>query len=530
MTSQNSTILIIDDDAEIRYSLNRVLAPDGHKILTADSGEHGVEVAEKNHPNLIFLDNRMGGISGIETLQHLRTAAPSSLVILMTAYGTTQTAIQAMKHGAFDYVLKPFDLAKLKDMVAKALKASADAGNSESVAKRLLNKEDFEEGIVGSGEKMQQVLKKVGQVAASEATVMVTGESGTGKELVARCIHRHSHRNDGPFHAVNCGAIPENLIESELFGHEKGAFTGATEAKAGQFEICHGGTLFLDEIGDMGLPTQTKILRAIQEGEIQRVGSTRVKKVDVRLIAATHKNLESMVKEKTFREDLYYRLNVVRIETPPLRSRMEDLPELVDFMLERLDKKFGTGVKEISTEAMEVLLSYIWPGNVRELENALHSASVVSKGKRILAKDLPQSLSTVTPPADENLAKIEEKSFSETKEYHSSQSEGIRSSSQEMDASPPVFGETVTVTEDTSTTRNTDNTSPPSSISLDESFDFAYSHLRAKSDRNLIEEMEKEVIRRALQECGGNQVKASSLLGITRATLRKRIDSYQIRY
>ena len=220
--TQNSTILIIDDDAEIRYSLDRVLAPDGHKIITADSGEQGVEVAEKNKPNLIFLDNRMGGISGIETLQHLRTAAPTSLVILMTAYGTTQTAIQAMKHGAFDYVLKPFDLAKLKDMVSKALKASADAGNSESVAKRLLNKEDLEEGIVGSGEKMQQVLKTVGQVAASEASVMVTGESGTGKELVARCIHRHSHRNSGPFHAVNCGAIPENLIESELFGHEKG--------------------------------------------------------------------------------------------------------------------------------------------------------------------------------------------------------------------------------------------------------------------------------------------------------------------
>ena len=265
MTTQKSTILIIDDDAEIRYSLDRVLSPDGHVILTADSGEEGVEVAEKKNPQIIFLDNRMNGMSGIETLQHLRTAAPTSLVILMTAYGTTQTAIQAMKHGAFDYVLKPFDLAKLKELVAKALKASVDSRSGESVEKRLLNKEDFEEGIVGSGEKMQQVLKKIGQVAASEATVMVTGESGTGKELVARCIHRHSHRSDGPFHAVNCGAIPENLIESELFGHEKGAFTGATDAKAGQFEVCHGGTLFLDEIADMGLPTQTKLLRANQE-------------------------------------------------------------------------------------------------------------------------------------------------------------------------------------------------------------------------------------------------------------------------
>lgn len=527
--SQKPTILIIDDDAEIRYSLDRVLSPDGHKIITADSGEQGIEVAEKNNPDLIFLDNRMGGISGIETLQHLRTASPASLVILMTAYGTTQTAIQAMKHGAFDYVLKPFDLAKLKEMVAKALKASIDSGNSESVAKRLLNKEDFEEGIVGSGEQMQQVLKKVGQVAASEATVMITGESGTGKELVARCIHRHSHRSDSPFHAVNCGAIPENLIESELFGHERGAFTGATEPKAGQFEICHGGTLFLDEIGDMGLPTQTKILRAIQEGEIQRVGSTKIKKVDVRLIAATHKNLESMVQEKTFREDLYYRLNVVRIETPALRYRMEDLAELVDFMLVRLDKKFATGAREISTEAMEILQAYQWPGNVRELENALHSASVVSKGKRILAKDLPQSLQASNSQSHIPARTPE----SASPEFPASAPTAERipdASMSETEQSLPVFGNSTQHSGVKNISESTQSSVPPSSISIEESFDIAYAHLRAESEKNLIEKMEKEVIRRALQECGGNQVKASTLLGITRATLRKRIDSYQIRY
>jgi len=516
------SILIIDDDAEIRYSLDRVLAPDGHLILTADSGEQGIEVAQEKKPNLIFLDHRMGGISGIETLQHLRTAAPTSLVILMTAYGTTQTAIQAMKHGAFDYVLKPFDLAKLKEMVAKALKASADAGSPESVTKRLLKREDIEEGIVGSGEKMQQVLKKIGQVAASEASVMVTGESGTGKELVARCIHRYSHRAEGPFYAVNCGAIPENLIESELFGHEKGAFTGATESKSGQFEICHGGTLFLDEIGDMELPTQTKILRAIQEGEIQRVGSTRVKKVDVRLITATHKNLEKMVQNQTFREDLYYRLNVVRIETPPLRARMEDLPELVDFMLVRLDKKFSTGVKEISQEAMDALLTYSWPGNVRELENALHSATVVSKGKRILVKDLPQS---INGPTTSNQIYAEEESSA-----HEVQKDSPPKTDQAtLSKTVTVFGESNTDKEQ-KTTQVTHQAPPPASISLDESFDIAYSHLRALSDKNLIEKMEKEIIRRALQEHGGNQVKASALLGITRATLRKRIDSYQIRY
>ncbi len=531
VTLQKPTILIIDDDAEIRYSLDRVLSPDGHLVITADSGEQGVEIAQQKKPDLIFLDNRMGGMSGIETLQHLRTAAPSSLVILMTAYGTTQTAIQAMKHGAFDYVLKPFDLAKLKDMVSKALKASADSCKSESVTKRLLNKEDFEEGIVGSGEQMQQVLKKVGQVAASEATVMITGESGTGKELVARCIHRHSHRCDGPFQAVNCGAIPENLIESELFGHEKGAFTGATEAKAGQFEVCHGGTLFLDEIGDMGLPTQTKILRAIQEGEIQRVGSTRIKKIDVRLITATHKNLESMVQEKTFREDLYYRLNVVRIETPALRSRMEDLPELVDFMLVRLEKKFGTGAKEISTEAMDVLKSYPWPGNVRELENALHSASVVSKGKRILAKDLPQSITTAPPLRSSTVKSIEPGGSAVPTPFEQESSAPPEQLPTVQDESgTSVFGDKSTKPEAKEISQSLKSSTPPASISLQESFDIAYAHLRALSDKNLIEEMEKHVIGRALQECGGNQVKASALLGITRATLRKRIDSYQLRY
>ncbi len=489
--------------------------------MTADSGEQGIETARSKKPNLIFLDNRMEGISGIETLQHLRTAAPSSMVILMTAFGTSQTAIEAMKHGAFDYVLKPFDLKKLKELVSKALKAGKDSVSSEESYERLLNSADYAEGIVGSGERMQQVLKKVGQVAASEATVMITGESGTGKELVARCIHRHSHRSEGPFHAVNCAAIPENLIESELFGHEKGSFTGATDAKTGQFELCHGGTLFLDEIGDMLLPTQTKILRAIQEGEIQRVGATRIKKIDVRVIAATHKNLEEMVRKKSFREDLYYRLNVVRIETPPLRERMEDLPELVDFMLQRLNKKQSTGTTEISKEAMSVMEKYNWPGNVRELENALHSSSVVSKGKRILCKDLPSTLTNLIdsressgdlepPPATPKDAPI----------------------APEAEPAPPKQPETPTSAFGSQPAKESDSAVPsaPSSISAEEGYDIAYAHARETSQTNLLEVVEKEMIRRSLKESGGNQVKASAMLGITRATLRKRIDAYEIRY
>ena len=529
MKKTETTVLIIDDDAEIRYSLDRVLAAQSLQVISADSGEQGIETAKAEKPTLIFLDNRMGGISGIETLQHLRTASPQSLVILMTAYGTAQTAIEAMKHGAFDYVLKPFDLAKLKELVSKAIKASKDSLSTEDVYEHLLNSSDYAEGIVGSGEKMQQVLKQVGQVAASEATVMITGESGTGKELVARCIHRHSHHSAAPFHAVNCAAIPENLIESELFGHEKGSFTGATEAKAGQFELCHGGTLFLDEIGDMQLPTQTKILRAIQEGEIQRVGATKLKKVDVRLLAATHKDLEAMVQEKTFREDLYYRLNVVRIKTPALRERMEDLPELVDFMLQRLNQEKSTVTAEISKEAMDLLSKFSWPGNVRELENVLHSASVVSKGKRILSKDLPDTLISDIEKdqriKDEDLEPLlQEKG--ETKSIHA-------------EAKPPSIvnlplgniDQQVNFGEINLKNEHEDSISTaPSSISSDEGFDIAYAHARKKTDRNLIETVEKEIIQRALKECGGNQVKASSLLGITRATLRKRIDVFEIRY
>jgi len=338
---------------------------------------------------------------------------------------------------------------------------------------------------------------------------MVTGESGTGKELIARCIHRHSHRSKGPFVAVNCAAIPENLIESELFGHEKGAFTGATEAKAGQFELSSGGTLFLDEIGDMTLPTQTKILRAIQEGEIQRVGGTKVKKVDARLIAATHKNLLSMVKSKEFREDLYYRLNVVTIEMPPLRERMEDLPELVDFIIHRLNKEKKTRVSEIAKDALDVLSRYDWPGNVRELENALHSASVVSKGKRILGKDLPNLVSVNVNQVKRSTGDSVQADENPSKNFGSR----VEPKAYEADKS-----------------ESTAETISTSSVSASESFDLAYANIREMSDSNLLALVEKEMIQRSLTETGGNQVKASALLGITRATLRKRIDAYGIRF
>ena len=320
------TILVIDDDAEIRYSLARVLSSRGYVVSEAPSGEQGVAMVKKGpHPDLIYLDIRMTGMSGLEALQHIRSANPKQLVILMTAFGTAQTAIEAMKFGALDYVMKPFDPQRVLALAENALKTHADL-RAVGEYKPTINTEDYKEGIVGSSPVMQEVFKVIGQVTASDVTVMITGESGTGKELVARSIWKHSHRAGKPFIAVNCAAIPDNLIESELFGHEKGSFTGATVQRIGKFELCDGGTIFLDEIGDMALATQTKILRVLQQGEIQRVGGTETIRVDVRIIAATNKDLEAIVKTKAFREDLYYRLNVVRIRMPPASGPRERHP------------------------------------------------------------------------------------------------------------------------------------------------------------------------------------------------------------
>jgi DNA-binding NtrC family response regulator len=386
-----STILVIDDDAEVRYSLNRVLSTQRYKVIEAASGEEGVAAVKRSPPDVVLLDNRMTGISGLETLQHIRAANPKQLVILMTAYGTAQTAIEAMKYGAFDYVVKPFDPPKLLALVESALNTQADIRSAGGV-QPVINSEEHKEGIVGSSAPMQQVFKVIGQVATSDVTVMITGESGTGKELVARSIHRHSHRSARPFVAVNCSAIPENLIESELFGHERGAFTGATAQRLGKFEVCDGGTIFLDEIGDMTPTTQTKILRVLQEGEIQRVGSSETLKVNVRVLAATNKNLEALVKEKEFREDLYYRLNVVRLRLPPLRERVEDVPQIVDFFLQSLAKAKKTKARKVSPEALAILCRHNWPGNVRELENMIYRSAVIAQGDAILPKDLPDEV------------------------------------------------------------------------------------------------------------------------------------------
>jgi two-component system nitrogen regulation response regulator GlnG len=518
--SASPTVLIIDDDSEIRYSLDRVLSARNYHVVTASSGEKGIEMAEEVSPVVIFLDNRMEGMSGIETLQHLRSAAPHAMTILMTAFGTTQTAIEAMKYGAFDYIVKPFDVKKVLALTEKAILANADLVKAKQAYTPILNSDDYKEGIVGQSEPMQEVFKIIGQVAASDATVMITGESGTGKELIARAICQHSLRSGRPYQAVNCAAIPENLIESELFGHEKGSFTGATQQRAGKFELCHGGTLFLDEIGDMELATQTKILRALQEGEIQRVGGNEPIKVDVRVIAATNKDLEKMIAEKTFREDLYYRLNVVRIRLPALRERAEDIPALVDFIIQRMVKNRKTRVRQVSADALDLLKRYPWPGNVRELENVIQRAAVVAQGDTILTKDLPgeilvgaRGVAAAAPaPSDTPVERPKVETIPPFPVAEESPAEKSTRPEAPAESPVPVLN---------ASTPASSNGAP---VALETAYDQLFTSLRASTDENILQEIERAMIERVLRETGGNQVKASAILGITRATLRKRID------
>src|SRR6184192_2280161 len=352
-----SKLLLIDDEADVQYSFQRIFDSPEIELTTASSGEEGLKLIPKIRPDLVLMDVRMSGMTGLETLRRIRQIDPRLLVILMTAYGTTQTAIEAMKLGAYDYLLKPFDVPKLKEIVLGALKAARDMKQVVSY-QPLLESEDYEQGIVGRSEAMQQVFKLIGQLAASDATALITGESGTGKELVARAIYHHSRRSERPFLAINCAAIPENLLESELFGHEKGAFTGATVQRIGKFEQCNGGTIFLDEIGDMTPATQTKILRVLQSGTFERVGGNHPIEVDVRIIAATNKPLEEAVAARQFREDLFYRLNVVRIQIAPLRERPEDIRLLVNYFLKKFAKDQQHPPKSVAASVVKTLEKY----------------------------------------------------------------------------------------------------------------------------------------------------------------------------
>jgi len=382
-------ILVVDDEAVIRESLRDWLSDVGHQVLTAEDGFQALKMIEKEKPGIAIVDLVMPGMDGIELLKRAREISPSIEVIIVTAYGSIPTAITAMKEGAYDYIEKPFCPEKAELLIERLVEHQGLLEENISLHQRLEERYRFE-NIIAKSPKMQQVIEVIKVVAKSNATVLITGESGTGKELVARAIHSQSYRKDKPFIAVSCAALPESLLESELFGHEKGAFTGAHAQRRGKFEIANRGTLFLDEIGEMSANIQVHLLRVLEEKEFTRVGGNELIKVDVRVISATNKDMKKAVASGQFREDLYYRLNVVTIELPPLRERKEDVPLLAQHFLKKFAVENQKEIAGFSPEASDFLLKYDWPGNVRQLENAIERAVILAKNSYIDAADMPQ--------------------------------------------------------------------------------------------------------------------------------------------
>ncbi len=381
-------ILIVDDEPQIRRILSVLLSERGHEIATAETGEAALAMQPGMKPEIVLLDINLPGMGGLETLKKLLLQDPRLDCIMMTAFGTIRSAVQAMQLGAFDYLTKPFDNDELLLTIERALRMRSLDNEVAALRSELESRYGFNE-IIGISSQMREVFRVMTKVAAVNATVLITGESGTGKELVARAIHRRSARASAPFIAVNCSAIPRDLIEAEFFGHEKGAFTDARESHIGKLEAAAGGTLFLDEIGDLAPDAQAKLLRSLQEREIVRVGGTRTIPVDVRVIAATNRNLERAVRDNEFREDLYWRINVVAINLPPLRERIQDMPLLLDHFLDHFQRELKLGVKSITPEARDLLIRYSWPGNIRELENTLCRAIILCDSDALTAGDLP---------------------------------------------------------------------------------------------------------------------------------------------
>ncbi|MEW6137015.1 MAG: sigma-54 dependent transcriptional regulator [Thermodesulfobacteriota bacterium] len=384
------TILIIDDDPQLRNSFEKLLIGEGHTVWTASTGEGGLEKVRSSLPDLVITDVKLPGMNGLQTFEAIHRIAPKLPVIVMTAYGTTDTAIEATKLGAFDYVLKPFEIPEMLALIEKALKAG------RLMHSRVRLHTEAEEGeaeiILGRSKAMQEVFKAVGRVASTDATVLIRGESGTGKELVASAIYHHSERADKPYVVINCVAIPETLLESELFGYEKGAFTGAVARKIGKIEQAHGGTVFLDEIGDMPFGIQAKMLRLLQEKSVERLGGRSPISVDVRVIAATNRDLEAALSEGRFREDLYYRLKVVTVTLPPLRERQGDIGLLADHFIQKFSKEMHITNPGFTKGAMDVLEAYYWPGNVRELANTIQKALIFARGAPLGREEMTQAI------------------------------------------------------------------------------------------------------------------------------------------
>ena len=465
-------ILIADDEESIRFVLKKTMEKRGYSVELAEDGIQSLEKIKGERYSLIFMDIMMPGASGLDIL----TKVTDTPVIIMTAQDTMKNAVEAMKRGAYDYITKPFDIEEVNLLAVRAINAWKLSKEVAELKKEIKVKYAVGGEIIGKSEAMKQLYKLIGKVSASDLTVLIQGESGTGKELIAKAIHYHSNRGSGPFIAVNSSAIPKDLLESEFFGHEKGAFTGAHERKIGKFEVAEGGTLFLDEIGDMPIDLQAKILRVIQEKEFERVGGNKPILSDVRIITATNRNLEKAIQEGRFRDDLYYRLNVVPIVVPPLRERKGDVPLLVEHFLRRFRDELDVEEKGMTPEAMKILNSYTWPGNVRELENTVKRAMVMSSGNKILPEDLPTA----------------------------------------------VFGEA--------------HVKAGRFKSLDQLWEEKLKTfidngdcLKMKGMYDLImKQVERPLLRFILEKTSGNQLKASEILGINRNTLRKKLTELEM--
>jgi len=472
-------ILIVDDDDGLIHFLRRFFTKEGYEIHSCNSGEAALQIVAGQPFDLVLLDYKMAGLTGLETLAEMRRAQVKTPIIVMTAYGTTDVAIEAMKLGAYDYLLKPFNREEMQRLVRDAMevnrlmKVVVDYPTTDLKPPQARGETVR---IIGNHRRMQEAYKLIGQVANKDITILITGESGTGKELVARAIYHHSHRKDKPFLAVNCAAIPETLFESELFGHERGAFTGAERIHIGKFERCRGGTLFLDEIGDMPLSTQAKVLRVLQSGEFERLGGNQTLQANVRIIAATNKNLEKEVEQGRFREDLYWRIKIISIHLPPLRERTEDIPALAEYFMNRFNEEYHASVRYVEDVAMERLKSYSWPGNARELENCIRRAVLLSLGDVILEEHLKIDAGQKDSPTAETRDKL--------------------------------------------------------LLRIERGLDGLISDILQLSGENthenVIEMIEKALVSRVLELCGYNQVKASRMLGVSRNTLRHRMKKFDI--
>ncbi|KYG64945.1 Fis family transcriptional regulator [Bdellovibrio bacteriovorus] len=390
-----SRILVVDDEESIREFLEIMLKKEGYEVTLAEDGQKAKDLLTKKTFDMIISDLQMPHVTGIELLKHVKESYPDTVFMLITAFGTTETAVEAMKMGAYDYLTKPFKIDEVRMNIQNALRSRNLEVENRTLKKELVKEYSFQ-NMVGNSQAMHAIYDMVKRVAMTPTNVLITGESGTGKEVVAKAIHYNGPLKDRPFVTVNCGAIPENLMESEMFGHKKGSFTGAVADKAGLFEVADGGTLFLDEVGELPLTIQVKLLRAIQERVIRRVGATDDNKVEVRIIAATNRNLEEMVAKGGFRQDLFYRLNVINIKTPSLRERRDDVPLLANHFLKKYNERLNKSIGAISAEAMEILKKYDYPGNVRELENLIERTVALEGGATILPESLPPMVNTAS--------------------------------------------------------------------------------------------------------------------------------------